>query len=140
MKDLGELRYFLGIEVIRTPEGIWLSQRQYALDMLSKYGMADCKPISMPLDVNAKLSAEKGDVVEDVKMYRQSVGSLIYLTITRLDLSYSVGLESQFMQLPRKPHLDAVRRTLRYVRGTLNLALFYAADAPLALYGYTDAD
>ena len=140
MKDLGELRYFLGIEVIRTPEGIWLSQRQYALDMLSKYGMADCKPISMPLDVNAKLSAEKGDVVEDVKMYRKIVGSLIYLTITRPDLSYSVGLESQFMQLPRKPHLDAVRRTLRYVRGTLDQALFYAADAPLALYGYTDAD
>ena len=57
MKDLGELRYFLGIEVIRTPKGIWLSHRQYALDMLSKYGMADCKPIAMPLDVNAKLSA-----------------------------------------------------------------------------------
>ena len=112
MKDLGKLHYFLGIEVIRTPEGIWLSQRQYALDMLSKYGMADCKPISMPLDVNAKLSAEVGDVVEDVTMYRKIVGSLIYLTITRPDLSYSVGLESQFMQLPRKPHLDAVQRTL----------------------------
>ena len=65
MKDLGELRYFLGIEVIRTPKGIWLSQRQYKLDMLSKYGMADCKPILMPLDVNAKLSAQVGDVVED---------------------------------------------------------------------------
>ena len=115
MKDLGELRYFLGIEVIRTPKGIWLSQRQYGLDMLSKYGMADCKPISMPLDVNAKLSAQVGDVVEDVTMYRKIVGSLIYLTITRPDLSYTVGLESQFMQLPRKPHLDAVQRTLHYV-------------------------
>ena len=108
MKDLGELRYFLGIEVIRTSKGIWLSQRQYGLDMLSKYGMADCKPISMPLDVNAKLSAQVGDVVEDVTMYRKIVGSLIYLRITRPDLSYIVGLESQFMQLPRKPHLDAV--------------------------------
>ena len=57
MKDLGELYYLLGIEVIKTPKGIWLSHRQYGLDMLSKYGMADCKPISMPLDVNAKLSA-----------------------------------------------------------------------------------
>ena len=57
MKDLGELRYFLGIEVVRTPKGIWLSQRQYGLDMLFKYGMADCKPISMSLDVTAKLSA-----------------------------------------------------------------------------------
>lgn len=140
MKDLEELRYFLGIEVIRTPKGIWLSQRQYALYMLSKCGMANCKPILMPLDVNAKLSAHVGDVLEDVTMYMKIVGSLIYLTITRLDLSYIVGLESQFMQLPRKPHLDAIQRTLRYVQLTLDYELFYAADASLALYGYTDAD
>ena len=77
MKDSGELHYFLGIEVIRTPKGIWLSQRQYALDMLSKYGMADYKPISMPLDVNAKVSANVGDIVEDVTMCKKIVGSLI---------------------------------------------------------------
>ena len=65
--------------------------------MLSKYGMAYFKPIAMPLDVNAKLSAQVGDVLEDVTMYTKIVGSLIYLTITRPDLSYTVGLESQFM-------------------------------------------
>ena len=140
MKDLGELRYFLGIEVIRTPEGIWLSQRQYALDMLSKYGMAGCKPISVPLDQNGKLSAHAGDVLEDATMYRKIVGSLIYMTITRPDMNYTVGLESQFMQVPQKPHLDGVRRTLCYVRSTLDYALFYAADVPVELYGYTDAD
>ena len=101
--------------------------------MLSKYGMANCKPILMPLDVNAKLSAQVGDVKEDVIMYNKIVGSLIYLTITRPDLSYTVGLESQFMQLPRKPHLDALRRTLRYVRLTLDYALFYAADDVIVL-------
>ena len=73
-------------------------------------------------------------------MYKKIVGSFIYLTITRPDLSYTVGLESQFMQLLRKPHLDAVRCTLRYVRSTLDYALFYAANVPLLLYGYTDAD
>ena len=82
MKDLGELRYFLGIEIVCTKEGIWLSQRQYALDMLSKYGMADCKPISMPLDQNLKLRADEGQVLEDASMYRKIVGSLIYLTIS----------------------------------------------------------
>ena len=97
MKDLGELRYFLGIEVIRTTEGIWLLQRQYALDMLSKYGMADCKPISMPLDVNVKLSAHGDHAIEDVAMYRKIVDSLMYLTITQANLNYTVGLESQFM-------------------------------------------
>ena len=138
IKDLGELRFFLGIEIVRTKEGIWLSQRQYALDMLSKYGMADCKPISMPLDQNLKLRADEGQVLEDVTMYRKIVGSLIYLTISRPDLSYTVGLESQFMQLPRKPHLDAVRRTLRYVSATLDYALFYDASTELHLSGYTD--
>ena len=82
IKDLGELQFFLGIEIVRTKEGIWLSQRQYALDMLSKYGMADCKPISMPLDQNLKLRADEGQVLEDVTMYQKIVDSYIYLTIS----------------------------------------------------------
>ena len=73
-------------------------------------------------------------------MYKKIAGSLVYLTIMRLNLSYTVGLESQFMQLPRRPHLDAVQCTLCYVQLTLDYALFYAAHAPLALYGFTDAD
>ena len=97
MKDLGELRFFLGIEIIRTKTGIWLSQRKYALDMLAKYGMSNCKPISVPLDQNVKLSAHDGKPLEDPTMYRRIVGSLIYLTISRPDLNYKVGLESQFM-------------------------------------------
>ena len=110
MKDLGELRYFLGIEVIRSLGGIWLLQRQYGLDMLSRYGMTGCKPISVPLEQNVKLSSEEGELLEDVTVYRRIVGSLIYMTITRLDLSYAIGLVSQFMQAPRKPHLDVARQ------------------------------
>ena len=102
--------------------------------------MADCKPISMPLDQNLKLGSDVGQVLEDVTMYRKIVGSLIYLTISRPDLSYTIGLESQFMQLPRKPHLDAVRCTLRYVSATLDYALFYEAGTELQLSGFTDAD
>ncbi|MCO5602312.1 hypothetical protein L7F22_056442 [Adiantum nelumboides] len=107
--------------------------------MLSKYGMVDCKPISMPLDQNVKLRADEGQVLEDVTMYRQIVGSLIYLTILRPDLSYTIGLESQFMQLFRKPRLDVVRRTLRYVSATLDYALFYEASTELQLSGFTHA-
>jgi hypothetical protein len=119
MKDLGELRYFLGIEVIHSPKGIWLLQRQYALNKLSEYGMTGCKPISIPLEQNVKLNADEGDVVEDTIMYRRIVGSLIYMTITRPDLSCAVGVVSQFMQTPQKPHLDVVRRILRYIKHTL---------------------
>jgi hypothetical protein len=97
MNDLGELRYFLDIEVIQSPKGIWLLQRQYALNKLSKYGMIGCKPISIPLEQNVKLSADEKDLVEDTTMYKCIVGSLIYMTITRPDLSYAVGVVSQFM-------------------------------------------
>ncbi|MCO5592576.1 hypothetical protein L7F22_046579 [Adiantum nelumboides] len=91
-------------------------------------------------DQNVKLRADEGQVLEDVTMYRQIVGSLIYLTISRPDLSYSVGLDSQFMQLPRKPHLDVVRCTLRYVSATLDYALFYDVSTKLQLSGFTHAD
>jgi hypothetical protein len=140
MKDLGELKFFLGIEVIRTHEGIWLLQQQYALDMLSKYGMVGCKPISVPLNQNGKLSADASEVLEDATMYMKIVGSLIYMTITRPDLNYTVGLESQFMQVPRKPHLDGVGHTLRYVSATIDYGLFYEASMELQVHGYIDAD
>lgn len=93
--------------------------------------MADCKPIALPLDQNLKLRADEVQVLDDVTMYQKIVGSLIYLTISRPDLSYRVGLESQFMQLPRKPHLDAVRRKLHYMSATLDYALFYEAATEL---------
>jgi hypothetical protein len=90
-----------------------LLQRQYALNKLSRYGMIRCKPISIPLEQNVKLSANERDLVGDTTMYRRIVGSLIYMTITRPNLSYAVGVVSQFKQTPQKPHLDAVRRILR---------------------------
>ncbi len=92
MKDLGELRYFLGIEVTWTLKGIWLLQRQYALNKLTEYGMTGYKPISIPLEQNVKLSVDEGDFVKDTTMYRHIMGSLIYMTITRPNLSYAVGV------------------------------------------------
>jgi len=139
MKDLGELCYFLGIEVIQSPKGIWLLQRQYALNKLSEYGMTSCKPISIPLEQNVKLSANEGNLVEDTTMYRHIVGSLIYMTITRLDLSYVVGVVSQFMQTPQ-PHLDTMRHILRYIKHTLQCGIFYEIKSQLQVHGYTDAD
>jgi hypothetical protein len=119
MKDLGKFDYFLGIEVIQYPKGIWLLQRQYASNKLFEYGMTGCKPISIPFEQNVKLNAGEGNLVKDTTMYRRIVGSLIYMTIIRPDLSYAVGLVSQFMQTPRKLHLDAMRCILRYIKHTL---------------------
>ena len=82
MKDLGELKYFLGIEIIRSESGIYMLQKQYVTTMLKKYGMLGCKPIDVPLDKNCKLRVDLGAKLDDVNMYRPMVGSLIYLTIT----------------------------------------------------------
>jgi hypothetical protein len=81
--------------------------------------MKGCKPISIPLEQNVKLSADEGNLVEDTTMYRRIVGSLIYMTITRPNLSYAVGVVSQFMQTPRKAHLDTMRRILMYIKHIL---------------------
>jgi hypothetical protein len=140
MKDLGELRYFLYIEVIQSRKGIWLLQRQYALNKLFEYGMMGCKPISIPLEQNVKLSADEGNLVEDTTMYKCIVGSLIYMTIIRLNLSYVVGVVSQFMQTPRKLHLDAVKRILRYIKHILQCETIYEAKSQSQVHGYTDAD
>jgi hypothetical protein len=93
--------------------------------------MMGCKPISIPLEQNVKLSADERDLVQDTTMYKCKVGSLIYMTITRLDLSYAVGVASQFMQTPQKPHLDVVRRILRYIKHTLQCGIFYEAKSQL---------
>jgi hypothetical protein len=140
MKDLGELHYFPSIEVIQSPKGIWLLQRQYALNKLSEYGMTGCKPISITLEQNVKLSVDEKNLVEDTTMYRCIVGGLIYMTITRLDLNYAVGMVNQFMQTPRKPHLDVVKRILRYIKHILQCGIFYEAKNQLQIHGYTDVD
>jgi len=100
MKDLGELHYFFGIEVIQSPKGIWSLQRQYALNKLTEYGMTSYKPISIPLQQNVKLSSDEGDLMEDTIIYRRIVGRLTDMTITRPNLSYVVEVVSQFMQTP----------------------------------------
>ncbi|XP_014491791.1 uncharacterized protein LOC106754289, partial [Vigna radiata var. radiata] len=91
-KDLGRLKYFLGIEVAQSKEGVIISQRKYALDILEETGLTNCKPIDSPMDSNQKLMRDQGEPFSDPERYRRLVGKLIYLTITRPDLSYPVGI------------------------------------------------
>ena len=100
MKDLGRLKHFLGLEIDYSRHGLFLCQQKYATDLLQKFGMLDCKPITTPIEVNAKLCAVEGKNLEDSSMYRQIVGSLIYLTLTRPDIVFAVGVASRFMQNP----------------------------------------
>ena len=114
-KDLGSLKYFLGIEVAQSNEGIVVSQRKYALDILEETSMTNCRSIDSPMDLNQKLMADQGEPYLDLERYRRLVGKLIYLTITRPDISFAVSVVSQFMQAP---HVDPRRLWFTFL-GTL---------------------
>ena len=104
MKDLGPLKYILGIEVARSDAGIYLSQRKYALDIVSESGLLASKPATTPMEQNHKLATSEGAFFRDPEGYRRLVGRLVYLTYTRPELSYAVHILTQFMQHPRTKH------------------------------------
>ncbi|KAA0064060.1 Retrovirus-related Pol polyprotein from transposon TNT 1-94 [Cucumis melo var. makuwa] len=140
MKDLGSLNYFLGLEVSRRSDGYLLSQAKYASDLLARSGITDSNTASTPLDPNVHLTPYDGVPLEEVSLYRQLVGSLIYLTVTRPDIAYAVHIVSQFMAAPRTIHFTVVLRILRYIKGTLGHGLQFSSQSSLVLSGYSDAD
>jgi hypothetical protein len=140
MKEIGDLKHFLGLEVEHTKEGIFLGQQKYTKYILERYGLLDCKPISTPMDPNVKFKVDDDKNLEDVTMYQKMVGSLIYLTLTRSDIPYSVGVVSRYMRNPKKSHLDAVKHILRYVKGIINFGILYKKIKDCQLVGYCDAD
>lgn len=140
MKQLGDLKYFLGIEVARSKHGIFLSQRKYILDLLSETGMLGCKPVDTPIEQNHKLFLCLNATPTDKGRYQKLVGKLIYLSHTRPDIAYAVSVVSQFMHDPRKPHMDAVERILRYLKSAPGKGLLFSNHDHLKVEGYTDAD
>ncbi|GJY44180.1 ribonuclease H-like domain-containing protein [Tanacetum coccineum] len=139
MTDLGALNYFLGISADRTPTGLFLSQKKYALQLLERAHMVTCNPSRTPVDTESKLGPE-GVPVQDPTLYRSLAGGLQYLTFTRPDLSYAVQHICLYMHDPREPHFAALKRILRYVRGTVDFGLKLYVSATTSLVGYTDAD
>ncbi|XP_059638675.1 uncharacterized mitochondrial protein AtMg00810-like [Cornus florida] len=139
-KDLGKLRYFLGIEVARSKQGISLSQQKYTLNLLQDTGYLGLKPVATPMETNVKLKVDDGDPLDDPKMYRRLIGKLIYLTITRPDISYAVSVVRKFITSPRVPHIEAVVCILKYLNGAPGRGLLYRSSGHLRIEGYTDAD
>ncbi|GJZ14279.1 ribonuclease H-like domain-containing protein [Tanacetum coccineum] len=139
MTDLGSLNYFLGISAQRTASGLFLSQSKFAEEILERAHIQHCNPCKTPVDTESKIRPEGYPVVNPT-LYRSLAGALQYLTFTRPDLSYAVQQVCLYMHDPREPHLLALKRILRYVRGTLDHGLQLYASSMTQLVAYTDAD
>ncbi|GAA0173738.1 transmembrane signal receptor [Lithospermum erythrorhizon] len=141
MTDMGQMSYYLGIEVIQGVDGIFISQEAYTNALLKKFNMQNVNPVSTPIECGVKLSKDDsyGEQVNPT-LFKSLVGSLRYLTCTRPDILFAVGLVSRFMEKPSTSHLKEAKRILRYLKGTLYHGLLYSTSQDFRLMGYCDSD
>ncbi|RDX60598.1 hypothetical protein CR513_61247, partial [Mucuna pruriens] len=139
MKELGKLKYFLGIEVAYSKQGIFISQRKYVLDLFKETEKLGCKISRVPIEQNHRIGCEESPIIEK-SQYHRLVGKLIYLFHTRPDISHVVSVVSQFMHDPRERHLQAVERILQYLKASPGKGLLFRKEGMLSMEIYTDAD
>ena len=142
IKDLGDLHYFLGIQVQQKKGELLMSQERYAIDILKRVNMQLCKPVHTPLSTTEKLSIDEGTRLgtEDSTRYRSIVGALQYLTLTRPDISFSVNKVCQFLHSPTTSHWEAVKRILRYIKGTIGYGFKIRKSDSMLVSAFADAD
>jgi hypothetical protein len=140
MSMIGELSYFLGLQVKQSSAGIFISQEKYLKEILKKFQMEDSSTVSTPMVVGCKLS--KDDISPDVdqRTYRSMIGSLLYITASRPDIMQVVGMVGRFQSAPKQSHLAAVKRIFKYLKGTMTYGLWYPRNQNFQLIAYSDAD
>ena len=140
LKDLGILKYFLGLEIARSSTGIVFSRRHYTLQLLEDTGFLASKPGSVPMDPKLQLNANDGDLLDDASQYRRLMGRFLYLTLSRPDITFAVHKLNQFLSKPRQPHLKAAHHLLRYLKSAPGEGLFFPTSSSLQLHAFSDAD
>ena len=138
-RDLSPPRYFLGLEIAYRPGQMSICQRKYVLDLLEETWMMGCKPASSPMEQNVDWWDNATTLLEDAGLYRRLVGKLIFLTVTRPDISYAVSVLSQFMQAPCSIHLEGVYRLLAYLKRAPGKGLLYRRQGHLHIEAYFDS-
>jgi spore germination protein GerM len=137
---IGELTYFLGLQVKQTFEGIFISQAKYAKDLVKWFGLDGKSHARTPMSTNVKMSVDLTSKQVDPTLYRSIIGSLLYLTASRPDIAFSVGVCARFQDNPNESHLTAVKRIIRYVNAIVNYGIYFFRETNLVLAGYSDAD
>ena len=137
---MGELTFFLRLQVKQTKDDTFINQAKYVKDLLKRFGLEASKPYSTPMSTSTKLSKDEGGIYVDSKLYRSMIGSLLYLTASRPDIMFSVCLCARYQSCPKESHLLAVKRIFRYLKDTFSLGLWYPKGFSFALHAYSDAD
>ncbi|GJY40896.1 putative ribonuclease H-like domain-containing protein [Tanacetum coccineum] len=140
MSSIGELTFFLGLQVQQKEDGIFISQDKYVAEILKKFNYSDVKSASTPVDLEKPLVKDGDADVVDVHLYSSMIGSLMYLTASRPDIMFAVCACARFQATPKTSHLLVVKRIFRYLKGKPTLGLWYSRDSPFELVAYTDSD
>lgn len=140
MTDMGKMKFFLGLEATQKADGIFVCQKKYVIDLLERFGMSNSNSAHNPMVPGCKLGKDEDGKGVNKTLYKQMVGSLMYATATRPDIMYSVSQVSRFMENPKELHFQAVKRIIRYLKGTCEFGLFYQRNGGKDLIGYTDSD
>nr|GEW45189.1 uncharacterized mitochondrial protein AtMg00810-like [Tanacetum cinerariifolium] len=139
MSMMEKISFFFGLQISQSPRGIFVNQSKYAFEIVKKYGMLSSDSVDIPLVKKSKLDEDLQGKPVDATLYRGMIGSLMYLTSSRPDLTYAVCLCARYQAKPTEKHLNAVKRVFRYLRGTINMGLWYSKDTGMSLTTYTDA-
>nr|GFC95282.1 uncharacterized mitochondrial protein AtMg00810-like [Tanacetum cinerariifolium] len=140
MSMMGEMTFFLGLQVNQSPCGIFLNQSKYVLEIMNKYGMESCDPVGTLMEIKDKLDLDQNGTLVDATKYRSMIGALMYLTSSRPDIVYATCLCAQYQAKLIEKHLKEVKRIFHYLRGTINTGLWYTKDFGIELTEFSYAD
>ena len=140
MSMVGELTYFFGLQVKQTNSRIYINQEKYARNLVKRFGLDNAAHSRTPMAANAKLTNDPSSESVDVTLYRSMIRCLLYLTASKLDIAFSVGVCSRLQSNPKVSHLNAVKRIIKYVGGTCDYGLFYSKESNLSLASFSDSD
>ncbi|GJR52496.1 retrovirus-related pol polyprotein from transposon TNT 1-94 [Tanacetum coccineum] len=140
MSMMGQMSFFLGLQVSQNPRGIFINQSKYAQEILKKFGFDTCTPIDTPMAERPDLDEDKGGKLIDPTRFRGMVGSLMYLSASRPDIVFAVCMCARYQAKPTEMHLTAIKRIFRYLKGTIHMGLWYPKDSGFELKAFADAD